>query len=262
MLNFFLGISLVLTADAKITIEDPNEPAKPTMKQVLQVETAAIRYRVQVYQTFRQNRAEFDARQAAGRETLRHWSMAGKPTGYANEVAAWFDSARAASSYPQISAIPGPIDLPSDSFVTSEEDSVASPSDAGPSLGDVKAVLPETQMDKNASVSETKEPLTKSKPAAKIQPAAKAQTTKPEITKPEMNEPEIKKPAATKEKLQPKAGDDSVEPDLEFDDKEFLIPVNDTTDDATVSKKARDYKESKVLGVIGRSIYKALPGTE
>jgi|GEM_PF-7055431 hypothetical protein len=218
MLNFFLGISLALTADAKITVEDPDMPANPLVYELSQVELAAVRYRVQVYQTFRQNRPEYEARQAAGREVLMQWSKAGKPAGFVGDVTAWFDSARQASTLPQVDSIPHFIDLPKTSFISSEEDAVPSPSDIPPLS--------------NASTLEKKE-TTEKYPLP-------AENSVPENTLDGNQEP--------------------LPPEFDFDDEEFSVPVNKPSD-AVKATEANDGKESKVLGVIGRSLYNSLPGT-
>jgi hypothetical protein len=61
------------------------------------VEQAARRFRIQVYDTFREERDEFDRRSEQGAELWRKWEAAGRPSALAEELTAWYEAARRAS---------------------------------------------------------------------------------------------------------------------------------------------------------------------
>jgi hypothetical protein len=69
------------------------------------VDTAARYYRIQVYETFRTDRPEYDARIEQGRELLNK-SRRAKSDAEKAEVIAWFESARTASAPGQIDPLP------------------------------------------------------------------------------------------------------------------------------------------------------------
>jgi hypothetical protein len=79
------------------------EPQKPT------VDRTARWFRIQVYETYRTERAEYDRRRALGDQLLREWENAGNPEEPAAQMIEWFLAARDASlpdAQAQLPAVP------------------------------------------------------------------------------------------------------------------------------------------------------------
>ncbi len=70
------------------------------------VQRAARNYRIQVYNTFRLNRAEYDRRQATGWQLLDVWKNSGRNDVRGQELIEWFSEATDASSVDNGHALP------------------------------------------------------------------------------------------------------------------------------------------------------------
>ena len=63
-------------------------------------------FRIQVYNTFRQLRGEYDGRRAAGEAALAAWKQAGGQAHQAEALARWYRQAKAASKPGAVAALP------------------------------------------------------------------------------------------------------------------------------------------------------------
>jgi len=70
------------------------------------VERAARNYRIQVYNSFRTDRPEYDRRQVEGQNLLRSWKRAGRGTVYSKQVIQWFEQGEQVSQAEQIASLP------------------------------------------------------------------------------------------------------------------------------------------------------------
>ena len=63
--------------------------------QIDKVESEARRYRIHLYETYREDREEYDRRIAAGEELLEQWRANQHPADNVEQLQAWFEAARA-----------------------------------------------------------------------------------------------------------------------------------------------------------------------
>ena len=67
--------------------------AKADQREQEAIDRLALRFRVQVYKTFRQRRAVFTHRRAAWNHVLADWKAAGSPPGQQNLLIDWLELA-------------------------------------------------------------------------------------------------------------------------------------------------------------------------
>ena len=91
---------------ASLVLAGVQVPGNVPTQQDYAVESAARLYRIQVYNTFRQNRAEYDRRQAAGRRALEEWKELGRNNQQGDELIRWFAEAESASSLDRLRSLP------------------------------------------------------------------------------------------------------------------------------------------------------------
>jgi hypothetical protein len=72
-------------------------------------------YRIHVYETFRLDRTEYDARRSAGDELWQWWEAAGHPADYRQVVTNWFENAVQADSAQSVPELP---ELPKSRILT------------------------------------------------------------------------------------------------------------------------------------------------
>lgn len=80
-------------------------PPPPTAAE-LRLERAARDFRIQTYETFRKDRAEYDRRQAAGADLERAWKEAGSNPDDRDTLVDWFEQATAGSRADAIAELP------------------------------------------------------------------------------------------------------------------------------------------------------------
>ncbi len=85
----------------------------------LSVEQAARLYRIEVYNTFRNDRAEYDHRRAQGEQVWAAFDAAGQPQQHRSTVTQWFVAAREASTPSQVGVLPAMPEISRQDQVTS-----------------------------------------------------------------------------------------------------------------------------------------------
>ena len=81
---------------------------------VREIERAARDFRIQVYETYRTNRAEYNARRFLADELLEAWIAAGRPAAYHADVLHWYADAaelatNVAAPLPPLPELPDPL---------------------------------------------------------------------------------------------------------------------------------------------------------
>lgn len=92
-----------------------------------EVERAARDYRIQVYETFRTQRDEYNARREVGDKLLSDWRAAYQPHEYRADVLAWFRQAKQFSLEGEIAGLPEPPYLPEAPRAIAGEQNPAAP---------------------------------------------------------------------------------------------------------------------------------------
>lgn len=108
---------VVSLAASVLSLSGAGQPASETAD--LSAEHAARLYRIEVYNTFRNDRSEYDHRRALGDQVWSAYETAGQPQHHRSTVTQWFIAAREASTPAQIGALPELPDLTRPDQVTS-----------------------------------------------------------------------------------------------------------------------------------------------
>lgn len=108
---------VVSLAAGVLSLLGTGQPAAETAE--LSAEHAARLYRIEVYNTFRNDRSEYDHRRALGDQVWAAFDAAGQPQHHRSTVTQWYIAAREASTAPQIGALPTIPDLTRPDQVTS-----------------------------------------------------------------------------------------------------------------------------------------------
>lgn len=102
----FAALALVALPLVAAPGADGRERAESTPPARDDLERAARDYRIAVYNTFRQNRPEFERRNAAWRKLLADWKANGAKAEHLPQLRAWLDTATAASRAGHVMPLP------------------------------------------------------------------------------------------------------------------------------------------------------------
>ena len=108
---------VVSLAVSVLSLLGAGQPASETTE--LSAEQAARLYRIEVYNTFRNDRNEYDQRRALGNQVWAAYETAGQPQHHRSTVTQWFIAAREVSTPSQIGVLPALPDLTRPDQVTS-----------------------------------------------------------------------------------------------------------------------------------------------
>jgi len=108
---------VVSLAVSVLSLLGAGQPVSETTE--LSAEHAARLYRIEVYNTFRNDRNEYDQRRALGDQVWAAFDAAGQPQHHRSTVTQWFIAAREVSTPSQVGALPALPDLNRPDRVTS-----------------------------------------------------------------------------------------------------------------------------------------------
>jgi hypothetical protein len=105
-------IALLLSAPAETNADAKANIDAEQASAVREIERAARDFRIQVYESFRLERDQYDAFRTAGDELLEGWTKAGRPIAYREDVLRWFREATELSLAGGSASLPGLPELP------------------------------------------------------------------------------------------------------------------------------------------------------
>jgi len=106
--------------------------AEPPCESAIAVQTAARHYRMEIYDSFRQSREQYDQWRAVGDMLVEHWNSAGQPNAWNDELTQWFDEAtEACRNQGQLPQLPDLMPVANDSPATDDVQAVI-PADVPP----------------------------------------------------------------------------------------------------------------------------------